>query len=74
MKYNCPICNAELREQFGDHLHPGDPKHGVKLDCINPVCPPQEVMGHGDKAADAFKVICDRFSVHIKENKQTTKT
>lgn len=61
MNYQCPLCQVELREQFGTKLHPGDEKFGITLDCVNVNCKAQEVMGHGDKAKDAYQVILDKF-------------
>ncbi len=59
--FSCPLCNAELVEQVGSSLHPGDAKFGVGLHCPSLQCPAQEVAGHGDNAKLAFEVIQDKF-------------
>lgn len=61
MKYACPICKTELKEQLGNKLHPFDTNYGVTLFCANKQCSAEEVMSHGDKAKDAFQVIVDKF-------------
>jgi len=61
MTFNCPLCSAELVEQVGSSLHPGDAKYGVSLHCPSLQCPAQEVAGHGDSAKLAFEVIQDKF-------------
>ena len=66
MKYVCPLCKTELREQIGDKLHPFDANYGITLDCPNKQCEAEEVMGHGHKAKDAFQVIVEKFIPRIK--------
>lgn len=61
MDYYCPLCKGLLREQVGTKIHPGDSDYGITLDCNNILCPSEEVMGHGDKAKDAYQVILDKF-------------
>jgi hypothetical protein len=67
-EFNCPFCKTPLTEIAGNQMHPGDAKYGVVLYCAAPkaVCEAAEVMGHGDKAKDAFEVIKSR---HIKGTK-----
>lgn len=61
MEYHCPLCKSVLREHVGNAIHPSDPDYGITLDCSNLQCPAQEVMGHGNKAKDAYQVILERF-------------
>ena len=61
MKYNCPLCNAELVESLGNQVFPGDKRYGVMLFCPSHACPAQEVMGHGDNAKEAFEVITHKY-------------
>ncbi len=61
MKYNCPVCKAELSEALGNSIHPGDAKHGSILFCPSLECPAQEVIGHGDAFKDAYQVIQEKF-------------
>lgn len=68
MKYICPICKTELREQIGDKLHPFNIDYGTTLDCPNKQCLSEEVMGHGDKLKDAFQVILDKFVPRSSKN------
>jgi hypothetical protein len=60
MKYNCPLCGAELLEQVGNGMH-DDPKYGMFLFCPGLKCPAQEVKGHGDNAKEAWTVIQAKF-------------
>jgi len=62
MKYNCPVCGGELREQVGNAMHPGDPKFGILLDCPHLNCPAQEIMGHGDNVKGAYEIVMARIS------------
>jgi len=62
MKYNCPVCNGELRESVGTCLHPHDPKYGITLDCPSLTCPAQEVVGHGDNVRHAFEIVTQKFN------------
>lgn len=66
MNFSCPLCSAELVEQVGNVMHPGDAKYGVSLYCPSLTCPAQEVAGHGDNAKAAFEVVTDKF----KDNKK----
>ncbi len=61
MKYNCPLCGAELVEMMGNAMHPHSPKYGVTLFCPNVKCPAQEVMGHGGNAKEAWAVVQAKF-------------
>lgn len=61
MNFSCPLCSAELVEQVGNVMHPGDAKYGVSLHCPSLQCPAQEVAGHGDNAKAAFEVVTDKF-------------
>ena len=63
MKFNCPKCGMELREQAGTCIHPFDPNYGIYLDCNNDRCPCLEVAGHGKTAKDAFDVIQAKFGI-----------
>lgn len=67
MSYQCPLCQVELREQVGTVLHPGDKDYGITLDCANVLCVAKEVMGHGDKAKDAFQIILDKYTRRKKD-------
>lgn len=57
MKYNCPVCSAEMTV---GHSEKG-PVDGVYIWCRNDKCTAQEVMGHGDKEKDAWEVVQQRF-------------
>lgn len=69
--FKCPLCQADLVEQVGSKLHPGDAKFGVGLHCPNVECPAQEVAGHttGTKAKEAYEVILDKFKQPRKDKK-----
>lgn len=66
-EFPCPVCKWPLAQLAGEKLHPGDPKFGVTLTCMNLKCPPQEVMGHGSNAKNAYEVVLQRFK-HEKED------
>ncbi len=61
IKYNCPLCNMELREQVGEKMHPNNPEYGISLDCSSDACPAQEVMGHGKNSKEAYEIIIQKF-------------
>ena len=61
MKFNCPICDAELKGSDGNQIHPGNDKYGVMLHCPNKGCTAEEVMGHGDNLKQAFEVIFHKY-------------
>jgi hypothetical protein len=61
-QYNCPLCQAELKEQNGSPMHPNDSAYGKSLYCPNIKCPAQEVSGHGDNVKQAFEVITAKFN------------
>jgi len=60
--YDCPVCKSELKEEFGNQLHPGDKDYGITLYCPNWQCPAAEVSGHGDNVKQAFEVITSKFN------------
>jgi len=62
MKYNCPVCNGELKQMFGESLHPNDKNYGVTVYCSNIECPSAEVSGHGNNAAHAFEIVTQKFN------------
>ena len=70
MKFQCPLCQTEMVESLGNSMHPGDAKFGVQVHCPAPqtVCKAQEVMGHGDNAKDAFKVVQEKFLTREERN------
>lgn len=68
MKYNCPVCQIEMREQLGNYHHPGDATYGIFLSCGNANCKAQEVAGHGDTVKDAWKVVQDKFVARVDRN------
>ncbi len=61
MNYPCPICKENMTRYDGEKMHPNDPKFGLTLLCENQKCTAQEVMGHGDKAKDAYEVVIAKF-------------
>jgi len=61
MKFNCPICNGELKESNGNQLHPGNDKYGVMLYCPDKDCTAEEVMGHGDNWKQAYDIIIHKY-------------
>ena len=60
-EYLCPCCNTPLNQYYGEFVHPNDPNYGITLDCGNRNCPPQQVMGHGKTAEEAYKVIRQKY-------------
>lgn len=65
--FNCPSCGGVLTEVPGTQMNPKD---GITLYCPHRNCPPQDVMGHGDTAKEAFAVIQHKFP---NRNKDTSK-
>ena len=61
MKYQCPLCEAELLVRIGSCLYPLDPKHGLYLYCPNIACPAQEVAGHAKNVEDAYEIIQQKY-------------
>ena len=59
--FSCPLCSAELVEQVGNVMHPGNAKYGISLHCPSLQCPAQEVAGHGDNAKAAFEVVVAKY-------------
>lgn len=61
MKMNCPICEGEMSERFGNQIYPDDPKHGVMVHCPHLACLAQEVIGHGDNVKQAFEIVLQKY-------------
>jgi hypothetical protein len=68
-KFNCPICQVEMVQMYGNAIHPNDPAHGVLLRCINKECSAQEVEGHGDKVKDAYETVMHKYAGGYKKEK-----
>ena len=71
MKYNCPLCSAEMVETLGNQIHPGDAKHGIMLWCPSKECPAQEVCGHGNTVKAAYEIVVQKYKSD--DNNNSTK-
>ena len=60
--YPCPLCQVLMLSALGTVLNPHD---GLTVFCDNPECK-VEVFGHADKEKDAFDIINQKYTAHIK--------
>ncbi len=54
----CPLCSCALATYAGTQLHLND---GITLWCPNPLCPAEEVSGHGKDRETAYRVILAKY-------------
>lgn len=62
---NCPVCTKPLTSQKGSQM---DPTDGVTVYCPHRDCEAQEVSGHGNNEANAFKIITQKFNRKFQAN------